>query len=72
MKILVERALTNVTPGDWEKVVRHTLKIENAFQKIDFGEQDSPIIERFTIDLKAGGSETSESMDSDIDDSIGE
>ena len=48
---------------NWRKAIKHTIKVENAFRRIDFGE-NSQIVERVVIDLN---DDSESDFDSDID-----
>ena len=60
VKYLVNEALKNVSANDWKKAIKHTIKVEDAFRKVDFGD-NSPVIDRVVIDLN-------DDSDSDLDD----
>ena len=60
VRALMENALMNITPKNWENAIEHVKKVENAFRRIDFGE--SPIVERMIIEV--GGESSSEAFSS--------
>ena len=66
---LVNEALENVTPDYWQKVIHHTLKVEDSFRKIDFGKTKTPTVEPVVIYL---GSDSEDSTDESDDDDSGD
>ena len=68
VKVLVEEALGNVTAENWKKVIQHTEKVEKEFKKIDFGNDDVPLVEPVIIDLRESDSDdsTDDELFSDI------
>ena len=55
-------ALNNVTPANWTAAVKHVIKVEDAFRKVDFGdEKNVPQIDNFVIHVSFDESESSES-----------
>ena len=68
---LMNEALSNVTPSNWAKAIKHVEKVEDAFRKIDFPYKDAePIVDRFVINLgeEESDSELSDDCYSDGDD----
>ena len=52
VKHLLLTAIGNVTPQQWTNVVKHTLKVEDAFWKADFAnEADTPEVEPVIIEF---------------------
>ena len=61
---LVEEALGNVTAGNWKKVIAHTHKVEAAFRRIDFGEENiPPTVDRMIIEVSSLESDEESSED---------
>ena len=55
---LVNEALNDVTPENWKNVIRHTLKVEDGFRKIDFGWDDIRTVEPMVIQIRPGDSDS--------------
>lgn len=68
VKSLVTEALSNVSAANWRKAIKHTIKVEDAFRKVDFGE-NCPLVERVVIDLN---DDSESDLDSDDFDSSGD
>ena len=66
---LVDEALSNVTPEYWQKVIGHTLKVEDSFRKIDFGSTKARTVEPVIVYL---GSDSEDSTDESDDDESGD
>ena len=67
---LVEKGLTNVTARDWQCAIRHTEKVEAAFRKVDFIEEEGgPHVEPMIISLVETDEDTDDEYDynSDLD-----
>ena len=68
VKTLVDEALKHVTPENWRKAIQHTIKVEDAFRKVDFGDTEERIVERVVINLNYDSdSELNSDSDSDLD-----
>lgn len=68
---LMNEALSNVTSSNWAKAIKHVEKVEDAFRKIDFPNEDAEtIVGRVIIDIsnEESDSELSEGCYSDGDD----
>ena len=51
-------ALDHVTPSNWASAIAHVEKVEDAFRKVDF-QDNEPIVEKMVIQV--GGEDDSES-----------
>ena len=65
VKELTLKAIANVTPENWKAVVAHTITVEDAFRRKDFGdERNAPApIDKFVIHVNFDSDSDSESGD---------
>ena len=61
VKKLMEEAMAHVTPNNWKKAVGHVKKVEAAFRKLDFGDEETaPMVDKMFISVTDSDDETSD------------
>lgn len=67
---LITKALNDVSAENWCKAIEHTKEVENAFRKIDFGDESTiPVVEQVIIDVTNDEDDTDNETDNDEFDS---
>ena len=67
VKALMHEALQNVRPRNWKQAIKHTQKVESAFRKIDFVEDDQVNVETEQLIIEVSFNESSSESESDSD-----